>query len=202
MRSSLFLWPRHGRGTCSCLSPKSDLKSVYSLLRSVAGPFSSSSSLKFFNYSPRESASFYAKYLRSYFSLSQAKALHSRAWGCLSVLWQAKCPEEFHSFWSPFCWIFCGCPKLLLVCCHWPKQSCLSHAKAPSSLCHRFFSHFQSFLVFTFLSFHLEDVYCSHLWIGKASRLYAFFQPIPLTSCVWKLFERIIFIASTLLSDV
>ena len=52
--------------TCSSLSPKSNPKSVHSLLRYIAGsPSSSSSSPNFPNCSsPRESASVYAAYLR------------------------------------------------------------------------------------------------------------------------------------------
>ena len=58
---------------CTSLSPRSNPKSVHSLLRSIAGsPSSSSSSPNFPNYSsPRESASVYAAYLRSHFSVSQ-----------------------------------------------------------------------------------------------------------------------------------
>ena len=91
--------------TCSSLSPKSNPKSVYSLLHSIAdSPSSSSFSPNFPNcYSPRESASVYAAYLRSHFSVSQPKALRSRARGYLSELRRATCPEESHSsFCSPF----------------------------------------------------------------------------------------------------
>ena len=90
--------------TCSSLSPKSNPKSVHSLLRSIAGsPSSSSSSPNFPNCSsPRESASVYAAYLRSHFSVSQPKALRSRARGYLSELRRATCPVESHSsFCSP-----------------------------------------------------------------------------------------------------
>ena len=53
--------------------------------------------------SPRESASVYAAYLRSHFSVSQPKVLRSRARGYLSELRRATCPEESHSsFCSPF----------------------------------------------------------------------------------------------------
>ena len=67
--------------TCSSLSPKSNPKSVHSLLRYIAGSSSSSSSSPNFPKcsSPRESASVYAAYLRSHFSISQPKALCSRA---------------------------------------------------------------------------------------------------------------------------
>ena len=155
--------------TCTSLSPKSNPKSVHSLLRSIAGsPSSSSSSPNFPNCSsPRESASVYAAYLRSHFSVSQPKALRSRARGYLTELRRATCSVEFHSsFCSPFLsrGISCGCLQPLLIHCHWSRQSCLSHAKASSSLWHGFTSsHLQSFLVFTFLSFHLKDIfYYSH----------------------------------------
>ena len=91
--------------TCSSLSPRSNPKSVHSLLRSVAGfPLSSSSSANLPNCSsPRESASVYAAYLRSHFSVSQPKALHSRARGYLTKLRRAMCPVDSHSsFCSPF----------------------------------------------------------------------------------------------------
>ena len=90
-----------GQTTCSSLSPKS----VHSLLRSIAGsPSSSSSSPSLTNcFSPRESASVYAAYLRSHFSVSQSKALRRRFRGCLSELHRATCPVESHSsFCSPF----------------------------------------------------------------------------------------------------
>ena len=91
--------------TCSSLSPKSNPKTVHSLLRSIAGsPSSSSSSPNFSNCSSlRESALVYAAYLRSHFSVSQPKTLRSRARGYLSELRQATCSEESHSsFCSPF----------------------------------------------------------------------------------------------------
>ena len=84
--------------TCSSLSLKSNPKSVHSLLCSITGSSSSSSSSPNFPNcsSPRESALVYAAYLRSYFSVSQPKALSSRteaisinstkphAWGSLT----------------------------------------------------------------------------------------------------------------------
>ena len=94
-------WPT----TWSSLSPKSNLKSLYSLLRSVASSSSSSfSSSSFPNcFTPRESASFFADYLRSHFSVSQPKALLSRARSYFSELHRTTSPEEFHSFFcSPF----------------------------------------------------------------------------------------------------
>ena len=90
---------------CSSFSPKSNPKSVHCLLRYIAGSSSSSSySPNFPNCSSlRESASVYATYLQSHFSVSQPKALCSRARGYLSELRRAICPVESHSsFCSPF----------------------------------------------------------------------------------------------------
>ena len=91
--------------TCSSLSPRSNPKSAHSHLRSIAGSSSSFSSSPNFPScsSPRESASVYAAYLRSHFSVSKLKALRSRARGYLSELRRATCPVESHSsFCSSF----------------------------------------------------------------------------------------------------
>ena len=82
--------------TCSSLSPKSNPKSIHSLLRSIAGSSSSSSfSPNFPNCSsPRESA--YAACLRSHFSVYQPKALRSRARGYGTSLSSA----ELRALWS------------------------------------------------------------------------------------------------------
>ena len=88
--------------TYSSLSPRSNPKSVHSLLRSIAGSLSSFSSSPNCS-SPRESASVYAAYLRSHFFVSQSKALRSRARGYLSELRRATCPKESQlPFCSPF----------------------------------------------------------------------------------------------------
>ena len=65
---------------------------------------SSSSSPNFPNCSsPRKSASVYAAYLRSHFSVSQPRTLCSRARGYFSDLRRGTCPVESHwSFCSPF----------------------------------------------------------------------------------------------------
>ena len=77
--------------TCSSLSPKSNPKSVHSLLPSIAGSSSSSSSFPNFPscFSPRNLCrlpSVYAAYLRLHFSVFQPKTLRSRARGYLSEL--------------------------------------------------------------------------------------------------------------------
>ena len=102
--SSVIAKAEEWQTTCSSLSPKSNPKFVSSRLCSIAGfPSSSSSSPNFPNCSSlRESASVYAAYLRSHFSVSQPKALRSRARGHFSELRRATCPEKSRLSCSPF----------------------------------------------------------------------------------------------------
>ena len=185
--------------TCTSLSPKSNPKSVHSLLRSIAGsPSSSSSSPNFPNCSsPRESASVYAAYLRSHFSVSQPKALRSRARGYLSELRRATCPVESHSsFCSPFS------PAEFLAAASNPSSST---ATGPDKVAYPMLKHLprscMDFLLHIFNLFWSSHSFPS-IWktssiipihkMGKPLDSPASFRPIFLTSCVSKLFERII----------
>ena len=185
--------------TCTSLSPKSNPKSVHSLLRSIAGyPSSSSSSPNFPNCSsPRESASVYATYLRSHFSVSQPKALRSRARGYLTELCRATCSVESHSsFCSPFS------PAEFLAAAY---NLSSSTATGPDKVAYPMLKHLpRSATDFLLHIFNLS--WSSHsfpsIWktssiipihkMGKPLDSPAFFRPISLTSCVSKLLERII----------
>ena len=149
------------QATCPFLSSKSNPKSVYFLFHSVAGSFSSSSSSpNFLNYSsPRQSVSVFANYLRSHFSVSQPKTLSSRASGYLFQLDQATCSVGSHSsFCSPFF------PAKFLAA---TSNLSSSTATGPDRVAYLMLKHLlrcgfsptlQSFMVFAFLSFHLEDI--------------------------------------------
>ena len=184
--------------TCSSFSLKSNPKSVYSLLRSIAGSSSSSSSSPNFpNCSSRESASVYAAYLRSHFSVPQPKALCSRARGYLTKLRRATCSVDSHSsFCSPFS------PAELLA-----DASNLSSSTAtgPDKVAYPMLKHLpRSGMDFLLHIFNLS--WSSHsfpsIWktssiipihkMGKPLDSSASFRPIFLTSCVSKLLERII----------
>ena len=128
------------QATCSSLSPKSNPKSVYSLLRSVAcSSFSSSPSSNFPNYSsPMESALVFTDHLRFHFSVLQPKILRSRTRGCLSELCRAMCPQESH---SSFCSLFSAeflTPATNLSSFSATGPDKVFHAKASSSLWHGF----------------------------------------------------------------
>ena len=181
--------------TCSSLSPRSNPKSVHSLLRSIAGsPSSSSSSPNFPNCSsPRESTSVYAAYLRSHFSVSQPKALRSRVRGYLSELCRATCPEESHSsFCTPFS------PAEFLAAA---SNLTSSTATGPDKVAYPMLKHLpRSGMDFLLHIFNLS--WSSHsfpsIWktssiipihkMGKPLDSPASFRPISLTSCVSKLF--------------
>ena len=170
------------------IKSKSDLKSVYYLHRSVPGfSFSSFSSPNFPSCSsPRESASVIADYLRSHFSLSLSQrpcAAEPETTFPSSakprVLRSLTCPPAPPS--SPMNFLRLSptypCPLPL------PRQSCLSHAKAPSSLRHGFSSsHFQSFLVFAFLFsiWKISFIIPIHK-MGKPLDSPASFRPISLS---------------------
>ena len=181
--------------TCSSLLPKSNPKSVHSLLRSIVG--SSSSSPNFPNcFSPRESASVYAAYLRSHFSISQPKALRSKAGGYLSELRRATCPVESHSsFCSPF-----TLGEFLAA-----ASNLFSSTATPDKVAYPMLKHLaRSGMDFLLHIFNLS--WSSHsfpsIWktssiipihkMGKPLDSPASFRPISLTFYVSKLFERII----------
>ena len=182
--------------TCSSLSPRSNPKSVHSLLRYITG--SPSSSPNFPNCSsPRELALVYAAYLRSHFSVSQPKTLCSRARGYLSELHQATCPVESHlSFCSPFS------PAEFLAAASNLSSSTVT---GPDKVAYPMLKHLpHSDMDFLLHIFNLSWSLHSFLSIWKTSSIIpihkmgkpldcpASFRPISLTSCVSKLFERII----------
>ena len=185
--------------TCTSLSRKSNPKSVHSLLRSIAGsPSSSSSSPNFSNCSsPRELASVYAAYLRSHFSVSQPKALCSKARGYLTELRRATCSVEFHSsFCSPFSFA-----EFLAAASNFSSST----ATGPDKVAYLMLKHLSHSGIDFLL--HIFDLSWSSrsfpsIWktssiipihkMGKPLDSPASFRPICLTSCVSKLFERII----------
>ena len=185
--------------TCSSLSPKSNPKYVHSLLHSIAGSPSSSSSFPNFPNcsSPRKSASVYAAYLRSHFSVSQPKALRSRARGYLSELRRATCSEESHlSFCSPF-----SLAEFLVAASNLSSST----ATSPDKVAYPMLKHLPR--SGRDLLFHIFNLFWSShsfpsIWktssiipihkMGKPLDPPASFRPISLTSCVSKLFERII----------
>ena len=174
--------------TCSSLSPKSNPKSEHFLLRSIAG--SSSSSPNFpICFSPRESASVYAAYLRSHFSVSQPKALRNRARGYLTELCRATCRVESHSsFCSPF-----SLAEFLAAAYNLSSFT----ATGPDKVAYPMLKHLprsgMDFLLHIFNLYWTSHSFPS-IWktssiipihkMGKPLNSPASFRPISLTSCI------------------
>ena len=171
---------------------------MYSLLRSVAGLSSPSSN--FYNCSsPRESALVFIDYLRSHFSVSQPKALRSRARGYLSELRQARCPEESH---SSFCFPFFPAEFLAAA-----TNSSSSIATGPDKVAYPMLQHFLAltwifcyiFSIFPGLcipflpsgNIHYYSIY-SHSQDGNTSRLSCFLPAYLSPLLLSELFECII----------
>ena len=144
-----------------------------------------------------ESASVFADYLRSHFCVSQPKVLRSRARGYLSELRRTTCPEESHSsFCSPFS------PDEFLAAA---TNLFSSTATGPDKVAYPMLNHLppsgMDFLLHIFdLSWFLHSF--PSIWkvsfiipihkMGKPLDSPASFRPIFFTSCVSKLFERIV----------
>ena len=182
--------------TCSSLSPKFNPKSVYSLLHSVTGSSSlSSSSPNFPNFfSPWESALVYAAYLRSHL---QPKVLFSRTRGYLSKLRQTTCPEEScSSFCSPF-----PPAEFLAAASNLSSSTATGPDKAAYPMLKHLFRSGMDFLLHIFNLFWTLHSFPS-IWktssiilihkMGKPLDSPASLWPISLTSCISKLFECII----------
>ena len=157
------------------------------------GLFSSSSSPNFPNCSsPWESASVFADYLRSRISVYKPKAVRSIARGYLSEFCRVTYPEKsYSSFWSPFFHAeFLAAATNLST----------STATGPDKVAYPTLKHLPrsgiNFLLHIFyLSWSLQSFFPSrsHL-LSLPSHLDSpsSFLPISLTSCISKLFERII----------
>ena len=190
---------RHGRRPALLFHPNLTQKLYTLVLCSIAGsPSSSSSLLNFLNCSsPRKSASVYAAYLRFHFSVSQSKALCSRARGYSSELCRATCPEEPHSsFCSPF-----SLAEFLAAA----SNLSLSTATGSDKVAYPMLKHLprsgMDFLLYTF-NLSWSSHFFSCIWktssitpihkMGKPLDSPASFRSISFTFCVSKLFERII----------
>ena len=164
----------------------------------AGSPSSSSSSPNFLNCSsPRESASVYVAYLRSHFSVSQPKALRSRARGYLSELRRATCSEEFHSsFCSPFSLV-----EFLAAASNLSSSAATGRDKVSYPMLKHLLRSGMDLLLHIFnISWSSRSF--SFIWktssiiplhkMGKPLDSPASFRPISRTSCVSKLFESII----------
>ena len=147
--------------------------------------------------SPRESASVYAAYQRSHFSVSQPKALRSKARGYLSELSRATCPvESYSSFCSPFSLaeFLAAASNLSLSTTTGPDKVAYPMLKCLPCSGMDFLLHIfnLSWTSHSFPSIWKTSSIIPIHKIGKSLDSSASFRPISLISCVSKFFECII----------
>ena len=190
---------RTWQSTCSDLSPRSNPRAVFSLLRSVSGNSKSSSSSPDFpdSHSPSDTANCYASHLRSHLSVPTPKSCRSRARFYMNSLRSAECPPSPHSsFCSPF---------TLHELSEATSRLSSSTACGPDGIAYPLLRHLpqiskelllqifnRSWLTQTFPSPWKPSVIIPIHKAGKPRTSPASYRPISLTSCISKLFERLI----------
>ena len=173
-------------------------KSVYSVLRSFAGSSCSSSfSSNFPNCSSsRKSASVFADYPKSHFSVYQPKALQSRARSYLSELHRARCFKEFH---SSFCSSFSP-DEFLATASNLSSSTATDPDKVANSMSKHLPCSGMNLLhifnlpwsLYSFSAIRRTPSIVPIHKMGKPLDSLASFRPISLTSCVSKMLERIV----------
>ena len=135
------------------------------------------------------SASVYADYLRSHFSVSQPKALRSRARGYLSELCRATCPVESHSsFCSPF-----SPAEFLAAASNLSSSTATGPDKVAYPMLKHLFRYGMDFLLHVFNLSWSSHSFPSIWKTSSIIPIHKMAKPLDsLTSCVSKLFERII----------
>ena len=194
--------------TASNLQPHSQPRKVFSLLRSVSGaPKSSSSDPTFPGCSShREVATRYASFLKSHFSRSLPKERRHDSRCFLRELRKSSCTSPDHqSFCSPF-----GLAELTnsITCLSSSTAAGPDHVSYP--LLQNLPQNAKSFLLFIFnLSWSTHSfpsawksstIYPVHK-SGKPTDAPSSFRPISLTSCISKLFERLVLARLTFLLE-
>ena len=183
---------------CSSLSPKTRPSAVFSLLRSIAGSSNPRSSLPDFPgaSSPDDCANLLAQHLKSHFSSPTPPCARSQERAQLNSVRASKCNLLHNSLCSPF-----SSQELDTAL----SQLSSSTAAGPDKITYPLLSHLpqvgRDLLLYLFnLSWSSHDVPSAWktstiiplLKAGKPSSSPASYRPISLTSCVSKLFEKMI----------
>ena len=185
--------------TASSLRPTSEPRKVFSLLRSISGARSSSSTDPAFPGcdTDQDLATRYASFLKSHFSRSPLKVRRRDGRRFLGELRSSSCVSSDHSsFCSPF-----SLSELTAAIARLPS----SGAAGPDRVAYPLLQHLP-FDVLSFLLFIFNLSWSSHTFPScwKSSSIYpvhksrkptdapSSFRPISLTSCVSKLFERLV----------
>ena len=187
------------QNTCSSLSPKTRPSEVFSLLRSIYGsPSPTTSDLPNFSncHTPVDCANHLSSHLQSHFSTQTPKPFRSTEKAQMKQIRTAHCNTLHSTFYSPFSSI-----ELSTAI----SQLSTSTSSGPDQITYPLLSHLpQSALNFLLYIFNLswsthtfpsawkQSTIIPILKSGKPSDSPSSYRPISLTSCTSKLFERMV----------
>ena len=185
------------QNTCSSLSPKTRPSKVFSLLRSISGsPSPTTSDLPNFSncHTPIDCANHLSSHLQSHFSNQTPKPFRSTEKAQMKQIRTAHCNTLHSTFCSPFSSI-----ELSTAI----SQLSTSTSSGPDQITYPLLSHLpQSALNFLLYIFNLswsthtfpsawkQSTIIPILKSGKPSDSPSSYRPISLTSCTSKLFEK------------
>ena len=187
------------QNTCSSLSPKTRPSEVFSLLRSISGSPSPTTSdpPNFSNcHTPVDCANHLSSHLQSHFSTQTPKPFRSTEKAQMKQIRTAHCNTLHSTFCSPFSSIelSTAISQLSTSTSSGPDQityPLLSHL--PQSALHFLLYIFNlSWSTHTFPSAWKQSTIIPILKPGKPSDSPSSYRPISLTSCTSKLFERMV----------
>ena len=191
------------QATCCNLSPHSDPRAVFRLLNAISGKKNTSKDPSFPGCSsPLDTANHYASYLRSHLSQATPRTSHGAERQFMNELRKVSC-EDASSLRNSFCSTFSltelstAISKLSSSTASGPDQivyPLLNHLPEPAQLL--FLSLFnRSWSSHTFPSSSKPTTIIPIHKPGKPTSSPVSFRPISLTSCISKLFERLILLA-------
>ena len=188
------------QATCSNLSPHSDPRAVFRLLNAISGKKNTSHDPSFPDCtSPLDTANHYASYLRSHLSQATPRSSRGAERQFMNELRKASCEDAsslHNSFCSPFSLneLSTAISNLSASTASGPDQiaySLLKHLPEPAQLL--LLSLFnRSWHSHTFPSCWKPSTIIPIHKPGKPTSSPSSFRPISLTSCISKLFERLI----------
>ena len=185
---------------CSNLSPRSVPRAVFRLLNAISGKKNTSQDPSFSGCtSPFHTANHYASYLRSHLSQPTPRTSRRAERQFMNELRKASC-EDASSLQNSFCSPFSLAELSTAIC----KLSS-STASGPDQTAYPLLKHLSEPAQLLLLSLFNRSWYSSNFpscWKpttiipihkpGKPTSSPSYFRPISLTSCISKLFERLI----------
>ena len=188
------------QATCSNLSPRSDPRAVFRLLNAISGKKNTSQDPSFPDCtSPLDTANHYASYLPSHLSQATSRSSRSAERQFMNELRKASC-EDASSLHNSFCSPFSLTELSTAI-----SNLSSSTASGPDQIAYPLLKHLPEPAQLLLLSL-LNRSWHSHTFLscwkpttiipihipGKPTSSPSSFRPISLTSCISKLFERLI----------